>query len=92
MRVGVSVMVTTLCPGPVDTEFDQVMGIQAGDNPFPPSLIANVDECVRAAIDGLERGRHVVVPKTSVRVLAMAMRLAPHSVSLPVWHRFLTRG
>jgi short-subunit dehydrogenase len=89
---GQGVMVTTLCPGPVDTEFDQVMGIEAGGSPFPPLLIANVGECVRAAIDGLERGRHVVVPKRSVQVLAIAMRLAPHSVSLPVWQRFLTRG
>jgi short-subunit dehydrogenase len=85
------VTVTALCPGPVDTEFNQVAGVQPGTNPFPSGMIASVDDCVRAAFDGIQRGRNVVVPKASVKLLAFVMKHVPHSLSLPIWHRFLTR-
>ena len=59
---GTGVTATALCPGPVKTEFmDQHAGFDAASR-RPDFIWMSAEDCARAAIKGLERGKRVVVP------------------------------
>ena len=82
---GSGVTVTVLCPGPVKTEFDQVAGFgQSFEDLAPKMMIVAPDQVAAAAVDGLDRGRSVVIPGTTNAVLAQVARLAPRSVLVPM--------
>ncbi|GAA2095966.1 SDR family oxidoreductase [Microlunatus panaciterrae] len=75
---GTGVQVTTLCPGPVDTEFAAVAGyapIRRRSNPLMPVLSAA--EVATAGWEGLKRGRSVVVPGSALRIGIQAVRFLP---------------
>ncbi|MHB1776704.1 MAG: SDR family NAD(P)-dependent oxidoreductase [Acidimicrobiales bacterium] len=80
------VTVTALCPGPVATEFNQVAGVSDDEAAaaLPRVLWVSAAAVARAAVDGLERDRAVVVPGLANRLGAVAGHLAPHSVVLPL--------
>lgn len=83
---GSGVVATTLCPGPVETEFAEAAGfgdLEAGDS-LPKIMWVSAVEVARAAIDGLERGRDVVVPGTANRVMAGMAHVIPHRLLLPI--------
>ncbi|MHB1585221.1 MAG: SDR family NAD(P)-dependent oxidoreductase, partial [Acidimicrobiales bacterium] len=73
------VTVTALCPGPVATEFNQVAGVSDDEAAaaLPRVLWVSAAAVARAAVDGLERDRAVVVPGLANRLGAVAGHLAP---------------
>lgn len=81
---GTGVTVSVLCPGPVDTEFTKVAGFsdEAAANAMPRSAYLPVRDVARAGIDGLARGRAVVVPGWMNRLGATLGHLVPRRVVL----------
>lgn len=79
------VTVTALCPGPVATEFTEAAGWSDAEveATLPRPLWVSPEAVARAAVDGLEASRAVVVPGLGNRVLSGAARLTPHALLLP---------
>lgn len=75
---GRGVAVVTLCPGPVDTAFFDVLG--SHDAAIGQHLDASV--VVGAALDALGTGRTVLVPGWRNRLAASAATLLPRRVVL----------
>ena len=78
---GTGVAVTALCPGPVKTEFADVAEIP-GHDALPGVFWGSADEVARAGIDGLERGKRVVIPGALNRAGAVGGQHAPRSLFL----------
>jgi uncharacterized protein len=82
------VTVTALAPGPVKTEFWEIANWEtSGGGKFEdtvgrPAMIT-AEHAARAAIEGLDAGRRVVVPGLPIRAAMEASRLLPHAVKLP---------
>jgi short-subunit dehydrogenase len=79
------VTVTALCPGPVHTEL-----FEKEDHPverLPEPFWVDQDRVVAAGIDGLERGKRVVIPGLLIRAGAPVTRLAPRWLSTRVVER-----
>jgi short-subunit dehydrogenase len=79
------VTVTTLCPGATDTEFAQVANV-AGAALFKGSVlpVMNASEVARIGYQGLKARRRVVVTGLLNKIMAIASRLSPSSVSLRI--------
>jgi short-subunit dehydrogenase len=75
---GTGVTVTQVCPGPVDSEFDQVAGSEGGMVGAPLQFLRiNAAQCAREALAGFERGAAVVFPGRFYRFLMRALPLFP---------------
>ena len=72
---GTGVLVTSLCPGWVHTEFHQRAGINASKIPGP--LWLNADRLVRDALVDFERGQVISIPTKRYKVLIGLARIAP---------------
>src|SRR5215218_1830600 len=59
---GTGVTATSLCPGPVKTEFMESAGIDDAAAGLPGPFWTEPEEVAEHALEGLERGRRVVVP------------------------------
>lgn len=60
---GTGVVVTEVCPGPVETEFDEQAGIDSETGGgLPPTLKITAEQCAREAIAGFEKGEALVFP------------------------------
>lgn len=83
---GTGVRATAVCPGPVDTGFGEAAGFAKEDAEaaLPAFLWEDAASVARAALDGLEAGRPVVIPGTANRVAATAAHLAPKRVLVPL--------
>ena len=89
---GTGVIATALCPGPVKTEFmDQHAGFDAASS-TPDFIWMTAEECARAGVKGLERGKRVVVPGVGNRIGTLAGQHAPRSVLLAATRRFYPLG
>ena len=72
---GTGVVVTQVCPGPVDSEFDKVAGTAGGMTGGPPQFLRiSAAQCAREALAGFDRGAALVFPG---RAYGIAMRLLP---------------
>jgi uncharacterized protein len=79
---GTGVTVTQVCPGPVDSEFNQVAGSVGGMAGAPPQFFRiSAAQCAREALAGFERGDALVFPGWTYR---FAMRALP---LIPMWLR-----
>src|SRR5262249_37137568 len=75
---GTGVIVTQVCPGPVDSEFDQAAGSGGGMAGAPPQFFRiSAAQCAREAIAGFERGKAVLFPGRLYRLLMRALPLVP---------------
>src|SRR3954451_22712493 len=81
---GRGVTVTALCPGPVKTGFQDASGAHDFASGLPKPLWRTPAQVAGAGIEGLERGRRVVVPGTPNRVLATIGRLSPRPIVVRV--------
>jgi uncharacterized protein len=79
---GTGVTATALCPGPVKTEF---AGLIEGS---PSALFIDAHRVAREAIDGLERGRRMVIPGATNAVGAVLSRHIPRGLFLSLARRF----
>ncbi len=87
------VTVTVVCPGPVKTEFAEVAGITDAGERAPEFVWTPVEDVARAAVEGAERGKRVVVPGLLNRAGAISGQHAPRALALPlakrIWRRAL---
>ena len=83
---GTGVTVTVLCPGPVDTGFGEAAGFskEEADSALPRFMWEPADEVAKAAIEGMAKGRTVVIPGAANWVGAMAAHLTPKRLLVPV--------
>jgi short-subunit dehydrogenase len=89
---GTGVTATALCPGPVKTEFmDQHEGFDAAAS-TPDFVWMSAEDCAKAAVKGLERGKRVVVPGVGNRIGTLAGQHAPRSVLLAAARRLYPLG
>ena len=86
---GTGVGVTVLCPGPVVTAFADTAGFDRQDalDSLPSFMWLSAAEVARAGIDGLDRGRLVVIPGVANRAGASLARLAPRRLLVPLLAR-----
>jgi uncharacterized protein len=78
------VTVTALAPGPVRTEFQDVNDAHDFASTLPKPLWRTPEQVAEAALQGLEKGRRLVVPGTPNRILAAIGRFSPRPVVLRV--------
>jgi hypothetical protein len=79
------IKVTVLCPGPVETEFEQVAEIADVEaHTLPRFMWLSAKAVALAGIDGLEHGRAVVIPGIANLLSARAAYLTPRSLLLPI--------
>lgn len=76
---GTGVTVTALCPGPVTTEFFESTG--ATGQRRPPADEITAEQCARAGIEAAARGKVIVVPGLTTRVMTWGTKLIPRSWS-----------
>ncbi|MBQ8978899.1 MAG: SDR family NAD(P)-dependent oxidoreductase [Oscillospiraceae bacterium] len=72
---GSKVKVSVLCPGPVDTKFNETAGITG----FFKGITA--EECAKAAIDGMEHGLPMILPSAVVKAVAVMSAVTPALVA-----------
>jgi short-subunit dehydrogenase len=74
------VRVTTLCPGPVPTEFQARAGIDASR--IPGFATVSAEAVAREAYQGLKQGRRIVVPGWAIKPAPLLARILPRSLLL----------
>ena len=80
-RMGSRVTVSVFCPGPVATEFDEVADVR-----FHVRGISS-ERAARAAVDGMFRGRLVIVPGWRMKAVHVGSRLLPDRLLMRLaWH------
>lgn len=70
-REGSAVQISALCPGPVNTEFNNVAEVKFS----LPGM--NAKTCAKVAVREMLRGRPVIVPGIGMKATIAARRLAP---------------
>jgi uncharacterized protein len=80
------VTITALCPGPVETGFAEAAGLtdEEAGAALPGFMWVSAGDVAKAGIDGLDRGRAVVIPGAANKVSAIGGRLTPRRVLLPI--------
>ncbi|MEA2496290.1 MAG: uncharacterized protein QOJ29_4201 [Thermoleophilaceae bacterium] len=86
------VTVTALCPGPVKTEFAEVANLQDAESSLPAFMWDQPDAVARAGINGLGRGKRVVIPGVLNRAGALGGQHAPRSLVLRLASRVHPAG
>jgi short-subunit dehydrogenase len=76
------VAVTTVCPGPVETDFFDVNGVRPVR--LPRALWTTSERVAEIALSGVSRNRRVVIPGAPMRALMASSRLSPAAVQLRV--------
>ena len=75
---GSLVRIAALCPGPVDTDFNDVAGVQFS---LPGSSARN---CVMTALKELKKGRIIIVPGLIVKAGSVLAKLLPRALVMRV--------
>jgi len=83
---GSGVSATALCPGPVETGFGETAGFSDDEakGALPPILWVDAAKVAKAAVDGMSRGRLVVIPGAANRAASVLAHMTPRSLLLPV--------
>lgn len=66
-----NVVVSSLCPGPVDTNFNNVAGVKFAIKPLSSGYVA------KYAIDQMLKGKAVIIPGLLMKITLFARRFAP---------------
>jgi uncharacterized protein len=83
---GTGVTATTLCPGPVHTGFGERAGFSDEDAEaaLPAVMWVTAEEVAKSAVEGMAKGRLVVIPGKVNRVAAALSQVTPRSLLLPI--------
>ena len=83
---GSGVTATALCPGPVDTGFGERAGFkkEEAEKALPSVMWVDAAAVAKAAVEGLDKGRMVVIPGVANRVAAAMAQVTPRTLLLPV--------
>jgi uncharacterized protein len=84
---GTGVTVTALCPGPVRTEFGEAGGFGGADERIPGFMWLSSDDVAEAGVEGLEKGKRVVVPGELNWAGAISGQHLPRALLLPLLRR-----
>lgn len=84
-RKGSKVKVSALCPGPVNTEFNQVAKVK-----FAVDGISS-EMCARTAIDGALNGKLVIIPGGMMKAGLFFRRFVPEKMLLKIAYGFQRR-
>ena len=85
---GSGIRVTALCPGPTETEFFDVAKVTGGTL---RRIAGDASSVVRDGLDGLERGKAVVIPGGRNKIGAQVHRFLPRSAMRRVMARLKTQ-
>jgi short-subunit dehydrogenase len=78
---GTGVVVTQVCPGPVDSEFDQVAGSAGGMTGSAPEFMRiGAAQCAREALAGFDHGVPLVFPGRPYRIMMRTLPLVPRTM------------
>jgi short-subunit dehydrogenase len=78
---GTGVVVSQVCPGPVDSEFDKVAGSAGGMTGGPPQFLRiSAARCARESIAGFDRGAALVFPGRAYRIAMRVLPLVPRGL------------
>jgi hypothetical protein len=72
---GTNVRICTLCPGPTSTAFHD--RASTGQSLITKLTMSNVEDVAKQAVDGMVRGRRIIVPGLLNKALRLSTRLAP---------------
>lgn len=88
---GEGVRIAVVAPGPVETNFHAAMGAEGA---FYRAIVpsASPEAVARSAYRGFMLGRRVIVPGILGTASALALRLLPHALSVPMVGRLLFPG
>jgi short-subunit dehydrogenase len=83
---GTGVTATALCPGPVETAFGARAGFtpEEAEGALPSFMWVDAARVAEAAVDGMARGRLVVIPGAANRVVSALAQVTPRSLLLPI--------
>lgn len=81
------IAVTALCPGPVKTEFGEIAGAGEAEGQLPGPFWTSVEQVASDAVEGLEKGKRVVVPGLLNRAGALGGQHMPRAAILPLANR-----
>jgi len=86
---GTGVTVAVLCPGPVRTEFAETAGFtrEEAEGSLPSVMWLAAAQVARAAVEGLDQGRGVIIPGLANRLGAQFAYAVPRRLLLPVLAR-----
>ncbi|MBA2283812.1 MAG: SDR family oxidoreductase [Acidimicrobiia bacterium] len=86
---GTGVSATALCPGPVKTEFVEQAGFTADEaaQAMPGFMWVSPEAVAQQAVDGMLKGRAIVTPGLANKVSAVAGRVVPRALLLPILAR-----
>ena len=88
---GAGVTVTSVCPGPVRTEFMDSANMSGAEEGTPDFVWTTPEEVAKQAVAGAESGKRVVVPGMLSRATALVGQHSPRFVALPlarqIWRR-----
>lgn len=79
------ISVTTLCPGPTESEFKVRAGSQRSR--LFEALVMDAPTVARAGYDGMMRGKALVIPGFRNKLIPVAARLAPRPMIAMMSHR-----
>ena len=86
---GTGVTVTVLCPGFTQTEFFEATGADpAITAQIPKRLMSSSASVARAAVNGMQASRPIVLPGLINRLGAIGGTLTPRRVLMPIMERF----
>jgi uncharacterized protein len=89
---GTGVSATSLCPGPVRTEFVDIAGLGSEAESLPGFFWTDSAEVAEQGVKAMERGRRVTVPGRLNAATALGGQLAPRSALLRLANRFYPAG
>ena len=72
---GTGVVVTQVCPGPVESGFDEAAGAAGGIAGGPPNFSAS--RCAKDALSGFDRGAALVFPGRAYRIVMAMLPFLP---------------
>src|SRR5262249_6374420 len=79
------ISVTTLCPGPTESEFKVRAGSQRSR--LFQAMVMDANTVARAGYDGMMRGKALVVPGLRNKLIPVAARLSPRSLIAKMSYR-----
>lgn len=88
---GTPVRVTVFAPGGIATELMALSGLDRGFKPGDAGIMA-VDDCARRALTAMARGDELAIPGAANTLMALGMKLAPHSLVTRVIARIYRRA
>ena len=82
---GSLVHVSVLCPGPVETNFNDIAGVTFASKPLSSSYVA------KYAIDKMFQNKVIIIPGFKMKLVTFFRRLAPRNLILKITYNFQRR-